>query len=197
MSARREGGFSLVAAMAGIAIMLILMGAAVPSWRYVMKNAREEELLFRGQQIANAIQNYRAKHGAPPTSIEDLVKGKFLRKNWNDPVTGGKWHLLSPAEAGQGPRSHGLSGKNKLGSELGQGPTIGGRLGVFVGVASTSEDDSLRIVNGKTKYDEWLFIAGNPPPVIGKSKVLVVPVPNPPGPTHPPPRKPAPEQQPQ
>ena len=95
-----ESGFSLVMVVAAITIMLILMGAAVPSWRYVMKNAREEELLFRGGQIAEAIERYQKKHGGvPPTSIEDLVKGKFLRKAWNDPMTrGGKWRLVRQGE---------------------------------------------------------------------------------------------------
>jgi type II secretory pathway pseudopilin PulG len=213
MSARGEGGFSLVAAMAAITIMLILMGAAVPSWRYVMKDMREEELLFRGQQIANAVQAYRAKHGAPPAKIEDLVKQKFLRKNWDDPVTGGKWHLIGPGEAGMGARgvprpgagSTRPEGRGGLGAERREG-TIGGRLGVFVGVSSTSEDDSLRIVNGKDKYNEWLFIAGNPPPVIGKQRGLFG-VPNNPGSVFPggpklqspssPQQTPAPQQQPQ
>jgi general secretion pathway protein G len=203
MSARREGGFSLVAAMAGIAIMFILMGAAVPSWRYVMKDMREEELIFRGQQIANAIQNYRAKRGAPPASIEDLVKQKFLRKNWNDPVTGGKWHLLGPNEAGMGARGMvGLPGRNRLRPEVGGNDrTIGGRLGVFVGVSSTSEEDSLRIVNGKTKYNEWLFVAGQQA-VIGKPRFLpgvpAAPQPGQPGPRRDPNQTPpSPQQQPQ
>jgi hypothetical protein len=29
-------------------------------------------------------------------------------------------------------------------------------------VASTSTDKSLRIFNGRTKYNEWLFVAGQP-----------------------------------
>jgi type II secretory pathway pseudopilin PulG len=170
MSAGRERGFSLVAAMAGIAIMLILMGAAVPSWRYVMKNMREEELIFRGGQIADAIDRYQRKHGgAPPTKLEDLVKGKFLRKAWADPMTpGGKWRFLRPGEVGprrfQGSRGGGPAGRRRgLGGELGgEGPdTVGGRLGAgFVGVATTSDDESFRIFNGQTRYDEWFFVAG-------------------------------------
>jgi hypothetical protein len=29
-------------------------------------------------------------------------------------------------------------------------------------VASRSTEDSLRVFNGKTRYDEWLFLAGQP-----------------------------------
>ena len=85
----RERGFSLVAAMSGIAIMMIMMAAAVPSWRYVMQNMREEELIFRGNQIAEAIERYQRKNGgAAPTSLEVLVKGKFqgFRVNQIDPA---------------------------------------------------------------------------------------------------------------
>ncbi len=41
---RGEAGYTLVALLASMTIMLILMAAAMPSWRYVMKNDREEEL---------------------------------------------------------------------------------------------------------------------------------------------------------
>lgn len=168
-----ERGFSLVAAMATIAIMMIMMGAAVPSWRYVMKNAREEELIFRGIQIAEAIERYQKKHGgAPPTSMDQLVKGKFLRKAWKDPMTHeGEWRLLRQGEVGpmsmrQRPRRRDGGGP---GGELGEGRGRG--LGAFVGVASTSTEESFRIVNGRTKYDEWQFAAGHPP-VIGRQKTF-------------------------
>jgi hypothetical protein len=35
-------------------------------------------------------------------------------------------------------------------------------VGVIAGVASTSKDTSLRMFNGKTKYDQWVFLAGQP-----------------------------------
>ncbi|HET8644801.1 MAG TPA: type II secretion system protein [Vicinamibacteria bacterium] len=179
MSAARarggQRGFSLVGAMAGIAIMLIMMGAAVPSWQYVMKDAREEELLFRGGQIADAIFRYQQKHGgAPPNSLEDLVKGKFLRKAWNDPLAkDGKWRLLAPGEVGPGARPKSRRGP---GSELGLGVAdrpgaVGGRLGGFVGVATRVTGDSLRILNGQTKYEDWRFVAVQPR-VLGRQRTI-------------------------
>jgi hypothetical protein len=38
----------------------------------------------------------------------------------------------------------------------------GQAIGGFQGVASTSTEKSLRIFNGRTKYNEWLFVAGQP-----------------------------------
>jgi type II secretory pathway pseudopilin PulG len=183
---RREEGFSLAAAMATIAIMTIMMGAAVPSWQYVMRNMREEELIFRGIQIAEAVERYQRKNGgAAPTSLEVLVKGKFLRKNWGDPMKqDGKWRLIRPGEGG-GPRfgrrprrdrrggaSDGTGAGDRQGSQgpgggLGAGDRpgalgAGGGLGGFVGVATTFEGEAFRIFNGQTKYEEWFFVAGQP-----------------------------------
>ena len=74
---RADAGFSLVAVVAGMTIMLIMMGAAMPSWKYVVQNEREQELYFRGDQIAAAIERYQKKNGgAPPASLEVLVKGR-------------------------------------------------------------------------------------------------------------------------
>jgi type II secretory pathway pseudopilin PulG len=95
-----ERGFSLAGLMAALAIMLILMTAAVPSWTYVMKDMREEELLFRGMQIADAVGRYQQKNGnAPPPSMEVLIKGKYLRKNYKEPFAkDGRWKFIRPGE---------------------------------------------------------------------------------------------------
>ena len=166
MSADRggEAGFSLVAVVAGMTIMLILMGAAMPSWKYVVQNEREQELFFRGDQIATAIERYQKKNaGAAPPTLEVLVKGKFLRKAYTDPMTkDGKWRyikvgeLLAPRVAGMMPgRPSAMSRPSRAGDRSGE-------LGPFIGVASTLKAESFRIMNGQDTYDEWLFVAGRP-----------------------------------
>jgi hypothetical protein len=35
-------------------------------------------------------------------------------------------------------------------------------VGPFVGVASTSNDTSIRVFNNRSRYDEWFFVAGQP-----------------------------------
>jgi type II secretory pathway pseudopilin PulG len=175
-----EAGYSLVALMAAVAIMMILLSAAMPSWRYVMRNDAEEELLFRGGQIADAIARYQRRHGnALPPSLEVLVQQRFLRRAYKDPMTkGGRWRFLRPGDAvlpgvpgvpGAPPRPGGptttttttTTTRPSAFSQPGQ--TIGG----FQGVASTSTEKSLRIFNGRTRYNEWLFVAGQPR-VIGR-----------------------------
>lgn len=193
---RAEAGYSLVALMASVTIMLIMMAAAVPSWRYVMKNDAEEELIFRGGEIADAIARFQQRNGnALPTSLEVLVKGRFLRREYKDPMTkDGKWRLIRPGESIGPVRPP--SGAGAAGRSTGPGPSPpaatrsprgspgtqrsptaspsssftrpGGTLGIQ-GVASTSEETSLRVFNGRTKYSEWIFMPGQPRDV-GKPK---------------------------
>ena len=76
------------------------MSAAVPSWRYLMKNDREEELIFRGGEIADAIARFQRRNGnALPASLDVLVKGKYLRRAYKDPMSkDGTWRFIRPGE---------------------------------------------------------------------------------------------------
>ena len=184
-----QDGFSLVGVLAVATLTLIAMAAAVPSWKYIAKDEREEELLFRGQQIAAAVERYQKdpKNGQTlPPSLEVMVKGHYLRKAFKDPMTAsGKWRIIHPGEganapgAPAGPHSPAPSGfgfsspspspsaspsglNAGFGNGLGNG--IGGTgaidLGPIQGVASTSTEKSLRIVNGQDHYNNWKFIPG-------------------------------------
>jgi len=156
---------------------MIMLGAAMPSWRYVMRNDAEEELLSRGGQIADAIARYQRRHGnALPPSMEVLVQQRFLRRAYKDPMTKhGRWRLLRPGDAvlpgvpglpGAGTRPGGATANLTTTTTTTTRPSAfsqpGQAVGGFQGVASTSTEKSLRIFNGRTKYDEWLFVAGQP-----------------------------------
>jgi type II secretory pathway pseudopilin PulG len=160
-----------VIVLAGITVMMIMMGAAVPTWKYVMQDDREQELYFRGDQIACAIEAYQRKNANTfPPSFEVLVKGKYLRHEYKDPmVKGGKWRLVRPGEAvpvsgiptgGASPRPNASPSPSAPPSAF--GPAGGTSVGAIAGVASLSHDNSLRIFNGRTRYDQWIFLAGQP-----------------------------------
>jgi general secretion pathway protein G len=218
-----EAGFSLVGALAGITIMLTLMAMAMPAWRYVMQDDREEELIFRGSAIADAIQRCQRETRALPVSLDFLVQKKFLRKAYTDPMSKhGRWRLIHPgevippplptsgpgAQGGKGggafPESSGgkseggsvgfqpgaFSGGGDPGGKEGGGtfgrpgtfggsPAQGIATGPILGVASTSRAKSLRLYNGRSHYNEWIFTVGMPR-IIGKMP-LVVPAPGSPG----------------
>jgi len=183
---RGEAGYSLVALLAAVGIMMVMMAAAVPSWRYVMKNDAEEELLFRGGEIADAVARYQRRNGnALPPSLEVLVKGKFLRRAYKDPmVKHGRWRFLRPGEAmgpmtppagapGGSPTTTTTTTTTTRPSAFPQPETT---MGGFQGVASTSTEKSLRVFNGRTRYNEWLFLPGQPR-IVGRPQGPRVPQP--------------------
>jgi type II secretory pathway pseudopilin PulG len=210
---RSERGFSLVALMASVTIMMVMLAAAVPSWKYLVKNDQEEELIFRGGQIADAIRRYQAKNGnALPPSIDALVKGRFLRRAYTDPMTkDGKWRLIrqgepmpgvmpgaqpsggpgsgaSPRPSGAGPAPSPSPSPSFLGTRPGSGTPGGTSTGVIAGVASLSTDKSLRLFNNRDHYNDWWFVVGQPR-IVGKQNLA--PVQQGPRPGAPAPQRPA------
>lgn len=71
---------------------------ALPSWNYLVRDDKEQEPIFRGRQISNAVARFQRKNGnALPATFEQLVEGKYLRKAYKDPMTkDGKWRVLRP-----------------------------------------------------------------------------------------------------
>ncbi len=52
-----------------------------------MKDDQEEKLLYRDGKIADAIVRFQKKNAnAYPTSLEQLIKNKFLRKLYKKPI---------------------------------------------------------------------------------------------------------------
>jgi type II secretory pathway pseudopilin PulG len=182
-----QEGYSLLILMAGITIMLIAMGVAAPTWRHVMQDDSEQELLYRGGAIADGIGRYQKKNGGTmPVSLDVLVKGRFLRRAYKDPMTkDGQWRFIRQGEGitppGVGTTRPGTSPGSTTPSPSPQpspgmgGSTGGGMagapLGGFVGVASRDLRKSLRMMNNAKTYDTWLFIAGRPR-VVGKQPVI-------------------------
>jgi type II secretory pathway pseudopilin PulG len=173
----------MAALLVAIAVMAIAMTVAMPAWRQAGQREKEEELIFRGRQYVRAIQLYQRKFAATyPADIEILVKQKFLRKKYKDPmVEGGEFDILyqgSLVSIGQG--RGGLP--QGQGQGQGQGPgrggattftfdsrsggvtqagqtarTVGPRGGVL-GVRSKSTEASIRTYEGATHYNEWRFL---------------------------------------
>lgn len=173
-----EAGFSLVIILAGLTVMMILIGAAAPAWRYVMQDDREQELFFRGDQIARAIEEYQRKNGNTfPVSLDVLVKGKYLRRQYKDPMTkDGKWRFVRPGElvpvtgggggggASPRPKPSGFASPSPSASASPSAFGGGGgtSMGAIMGVVSLSKETSLRLFNGRSRYDQWIFLAGQP-----------------------------------
>jgi|GEM_PF-995063 len=104
MKSGKDSGFSLVAVMVGIAVALIMLGAAMPVWHTVVQRDKEEELIFRGEQYVDAIIRFYGKNNRYPLSLEeleDLDGQRYVRKLWTDPMEeDGRWILIFASHNG-------------------------------------------------------------------------------------------------
>lgn len=98
-SARRgycAAGFSLLELMVVITIILILAGIAATRYERSVVRAREATLKQDLFVMRNAIQQYTLDKEAGPSSLDDLVEGKYLSAIPVDPITRNKdWHAES------------------------------------------------------------------------------------------------------
>jgi len=168
---KRADGYAMAALLVAIAAMSVLMTVAMPVCRHAGRREKEAELIFRGTQYARAIGLFQRKFpGAYPLSVDVLVQQRFLRKKYTDPMTeDGEFQLLYQLSAqptgGAAPGRSGAPGTTPPGGTPGRtagpGATTGGQTGArggIIGVASKSTEESIRIYNGRTRYNEWTFV---------------------------------------
>jgi type II secretory pathway pseudopilin PulG len=169
----------MAALLVTLAVMSVILGMAMPVWRTVVQREKEEELIFRGRQYARAIQLYQRKFAAAyPASVDVLVEQKFLRKKYKDPMTkSGEFEIVyqgtlaqrQAAMAGRGGPTPGMQpatvpGRAGTAGQVGAPPgsafgsQVAGPQGGVVGVASKSKEKSLRILDGRSAYNEWQFV---------------------------------------
>ena len=160
----------MAALLVGMSVMAVLLGALLPQWTTLATREKEQELVFRGNQYARAIGLFQRKFAntAPPT-IDVLVEQRFLRKKYKDPITNDDFQ---PIYASQAPQGGNAPAANRPGQQAtvrpstpGQQPlqpgsgNAGATSGVgIIGVTSKSTETSLKLYNGRDKYNEWAFV---------------------------------------
>ena len=167
---RGNRGYAMAALLVAMSVMAVLMSALLPVWSHMATREKEEELVFRGKQYARAIGLFQRKFAntAPP-SIDVLVEQRFLRKKYKDPITNDDFQLIYANQAaiqppGGGPsaqrpgQSATLSTPAQQAVQAGFGSTGVGAQGGVIGVTSKSKDESIKVYNGRTRYNEWAFV---------------------------------------
>ncbi|GEM_PF-803744 len=177
---KRSQGFTLAAVIVILAVMAIGLTVAIQSVTFQKRRENEEELIFRGQQFVEAIRLFRARNGRFPLSLEELYKAKprVIRKQWKDPFTGkSDWQPLFFGQDGQAVTPPGPDATRRPTPQPTPQATPGfgapgqPQGGPIVGVTSRSCEESIRILDGRTRYCDWKFIfdpnkqAGPKPPV--------------------------------
>jgi type II secretory pathway pseudopilin PulG len=174
----------MVALLVAMSIMAVMMTVAMPVWKHNIQREKEEELVFRGKQYVHAIELYGRKFAnTQPPSVDALVEQRFLRKKFKDPITNQDFELVRANQAPQsGTGQQGgaaTPGPGRGGASISPIPGAGGPgastqgaqrgisqigspganpIGGIVGVASKSKDKSIRLYNGRSHYNEWVFV---------------------------------------
>jgi len=172
-----EEGYAMAVLLVGLGIMAVMMTVVMPVWKQIAQREKEAELVFRGQQYARAIGLFqrRAGPGTLPPNIDVLVDQRFLRKKYKDPITGEDFLPMLQGQNAPGTTQPGLPSGPTGASTAGRGqtptparPATGGSApgsgtpgsvvqGGVMGVVSKSKDKSIRLYNGSSHYNEWVF----------------------------------------
>ncbi|HXM70682.1 MAG TPA: hypothetical protein VN970_06070, partial [Thermoanaerobaculia bacterium] len=154
---RGAAGYSLVVLIMAITVLNIMIAAALPKWSEMIKRDKEEELISRGWQYAEAIRVFQRRFQRYPVKLEELIKAKprCIRQLWKDPMTAsGEW---APILQFQGSPVH-VPGTKQMPPSQGLDPNQPQvTAGPIVGVRSRSPGKSLLVFFGHERYDEWEF----------------------------------------
>lgn len=187
MARNREAGYNFVMLIVALSVLTILAGMALPLWSRQIQREKEEELITRGLQYAEAIRVFRARFGRLPVRLEELVevKPRSIRRLWKDPMTEhGNWGLIfegvgtqiDPNNPNQIPGQPNQPGQNPQGAnrpdeeqkddlEAAVPSTDFGNedgrvtVGPIRGVHSLSKESSIKIFMGRQRHDQWEFTA--------------------------------------
>lgn len=174
-----EAGYNLVFLMVTLTLLNIALAVALPKWSQVIRREREEELISRGWQYAEAVRVFQNRFQRLPVRLDELieVEPRSIRKLWKDPMTdGGQWVLIPPGQGttltvqpempdGRNPDENpgdDDSGDGEPSEEVDPGTGIGKKKGIvqvgpFIGVHSRSSKESILVFNGRNRYDQWHF----------------------------------------
>jgi type II secretory pathway pseudopilin PulG len=98
-----ETGATFITILVALIILAVFLLLAVQPYATVMQREKEAELIFRGEQICEALRNYQKDHGGGfPAEMKELLKQgqnkvPYLRRLFKNPFDAeGKWCYLAP-----------------------------------------------------------------------------------------------------
>lgn len=109
----RTRAYTIVALAVGVTLMNIAVAAALPAWSHMIQHDKEEELIFRGLQIAEAIRVFQIRFGRYPINLKELMdtEPRSIRQLWANPMReDGRWGLIPVGIVPGTPGAQGLPG---------------------------------------------------------------------------------------
>jgi type II secretory pathway pseudopilin PulG len=142
-----EAGFMLIAVVVMVALVLIALAVAAPVVAKDLRRDKEVESQHRMKEYVRAIQLYQRKFpGQYPASIKVLEKTnniRFLRRQWDDPLTGKPdWKLIKQGQ--QQTKIHVFFGEELAGLAASLGSAAGLASGpTGTGAAGTNQNNCI------------------------------------------------------
>ena|SRR5581483_9014504 len=84
---RKQRGFTLIELMIVMAVIVILLGIAIPNYRQSIVRARESVLRDDLFTMRSVIDQYTLDKQKAPQSLDDLVSAGYLKAIPKDPIT--------------------------------------------------------------------------------------------------------------
>ena len=174
MSGKR--GHILLIALVLATVSSILLGLAIQPIRTRQQRVKEQELIYRGEHLAEGIRRFYFKYRRFPYDLEELVEAdpRLVRQLYSDPMNpDGEWVpvFLTKIDAAIA-RGMLRSLQGLVDAQSGErntennGPGLQDTGGVFdiktqqiTGIHSASEETGLAERNGSRIYSDWLFSA--------------------------------------
>lgn len=170
-------GSLLAAMLVTMTLASIALAVATTQWSFIIRREKERELIFRGVQIARAIDEWQGPGKGPPTTLEMLTKPPrpVLRKAYVDPMTAqyddegklvegtGEWELIpvgAPTGGAAATPATGLQSRRETRRASGGLGSRSPQIVPFLGVKTTSTELSIaeyREWAPETPLNEWEF----------------------------------------
>ncbi|RTL57710.1 MAG: type II secretion system protein [Rhodocyclaceae bacterium] len=96
--ARKERGFTLVELLVVLAIIATLLSLAAPRYTGSVDKAKESVLRENLFTLRSTLDKFYGDKGTYPSTLDDLVKQRYLRKIPIDPITDSDttWVIVAP-----------------------------------------------------------------------------------------------------
>jgi type II secretory pathway pseudopilin PulG len=164
-------GYSLVMMVMLITVLNIMVAIALPLWSGMIRRDKEEELIARGLQYAEAIRVFQRRFGRLPVQLDELIKvePRSIRRLWEDPMTGkADWILIFEGTPPGGAGSPGIDPQTGLplppaGNDP-QNPqgsaedeNLPPPVGPIRGVRSRATGEAFKVFLDQSDYSAWEF----------------------------------------
>lgn len=164
-------GYSLVMVVMLITVMNIVVATALPLWSGMIRRDKEEELISRGLQYAEAIRVFQRRFGRLPVQLDELVRvePRCIRRLWEDPITGkADWILIlegAPAGTPGAPVIDPTTGQPMAPGDPNEPGAPGGTdgqpppqpIGPIRGVKSRATGEAFHVFLDQSEIGSWEF----------------------------------------